>query len=104
MTVHIESWIIRAWVAHFMDWAWKVGSWAFLIVLTINGIVMTVSPKHFGYVPRWLRMHGIFNTSYGSRGGANRYPIQPWLVRMKGVLYLLAALFIWLDFVKSRLK
>ena len=70
---------------------------AIVSALAVNGLVMTISPKHFRRVPWWIRMHGIFNVGYGSRGGANNYPISLWQVRMKGIFYLSVVILILWD-------
>jgi hypothetical protein len=77
-----------------MDRLLKIIGAAFLIALTINGLVMVLFPRHLHRVPSWLRMYGVFNTSYGSRGGANQYPIAQWQVRLKGAIYLIPIIFI----------
>jgi uncharacterized protein YjeT (DUF2065 family) len=75
---------------------WKIVGIALVSALVVNGFVMAFFPNHFRRVPWWIRMHGVFNVSYGSRGGANQYPISPWQIRLKGAFYLLiVVLVLW---------
>ncbi len=82
-------------------WLWRIVGAAIVSALAINGLVMTISPKHFRQVPWWIRMHGIFNAGYGSRGGANNYPISLWQVRAKGISYLFVVILILWDLFRK---
>ncbi len=57
--------------------------------------MMTFFPEHLRSIPSWLRMYGVFSVSYGSRGGANRYHIALWQIRLKGAIYLIPVILIF---------
>ena len=72
----------------------KIIGIAIIGVLIANGVMMAFFPGRLYLIPSWLRVFGVFNTSYGSRGGANQYSVPQWQVRLKGAIYLIAVLLI----------
>jgi len=82
------------------SWFWRIVGIAIVLALAANGLVMTILPKRFRHVPWWIRMHGVFNAGYGSRGGANNYPISLWQIRLKGAFYLFVVFLVLWDLLR----
>jgi hypothetical protein len=66
--------------------------WAILLILTLNGLLMTFKPLWMRYLPGWLQWTGPF---HGDPGHVYRYPIPLWQFRFKGIIYLVGCAFVW---------
>lgn len=62
--------------------------------LTMNGILLLISPRLHHYLPFLFRLTPIFNCSYGPAGGANKYPVNLLVVRIIGAIYLIPVI-VW---------
>ena len=66
--------------------------WVILLVVTLNGLLMTFKPLWMRYLPGWLQWTGPF---HGDPGHVYRYPIPLWQFRLKGIIYLSCSAFVW---------
>jgi len=66
--------------------------WAILLILSINGLVMTLNPLWLRYLPGWLVWTGPL---HGNPGHFAWHPMPLWPLRLKGMIYLVVAAVMW---------
>jgi hypothetical protein len=72
--------------------------WFALLIVHLNGLVMTFKPLWLRYLPSWLRWTGPMHENPGQ--DFYRYPIPLWQFRMKGMIYLVCCAVFWFSVLK----
>jgi hypothetical protein len=84
-----------------MDAFWKLVGLYILFAILVNGVFLSFIPNYHRKLPFLIRITPIFNCSYGSRGGANKFNVPLLAIRLYGVALLALGIMGLYYFVKA---
>jgi hypothetical protein len=71
-----------------MDAFWKLIGIYILFAILVNGVFLSFIPSYHCKLPFLIRITPIFNSSYGSRGGTNKFNVPLLAIRLYGIALL----------------